>query len=300
MKHSIAVCNYNMASTVERSLRSMLDQTDETYEVVVVDGGSTDGSVAILRGLEAEYDRLRVVEREPDPDRHLGADRNRSFEEARGEFVLESLDTDDCYYDGVIEDFVDIFHQLRAAVDFEFVLSGKGLNIGPRSLLLEIPYRNLGGAEDRDWWRRLFAEDAIVWLEHEAPCEEIGYSMDLEAQIRRDIHGKITDFQVGIPFWDCIRYTLSHEHYGILEKRRSPPVEVLKRLYDLSTYPYAWIKARDRPQYSTAEAYRKKGAIERTIAHQQVTLSELEERYGVDIDTSGFSERGHRVFVDDA
>lgn len=299
-EHCIAVCNYNMADTVERSLRSMLDQTDETFEVVVVDGGSSDESVDILRSLASEYDRLRVVELESDSDRHLGADRNTSFEAADAPHVLESLDTDDLYYDGVISDFVDIYHQLRDQLEFDFVLSGTGLNVGPRDLLLEVPYRNLGGSEDRDWWRRLFARDALIWLDHNPPCEEIGYDMDLLAQIRRDVHGKVTDFQVGIGFWSCVRYTLWHEHYYILEKERGRPVELLKRLYDLASYPYAWARARSLPEYDTPPEFREKGAIERRIAEERCRVSELERRFDVEIDTSGFSDVGRSVFLDES
>ena len=38
--YSVCVCNYNMAETLEVSLKSVLDQLDERYEVVVVDDGS--------------------------------------------------------------------------------------------------------------------------------------------------------------------------------------------------------------------------------------------------------------------
>ena len=102
--YSIAVCNYNMSETLEKSLRSMVDQVpSDDYEVVVVDGGSTDGSRDILRRLEDEYEHLRAVLDRSDECDHLGGDRNISFEESRGDYVLESMDTDDRYFDGVAD-----------------------------------------------------------------------------------------------------------------------------------------------------------------------------------------------------
>jgi len=163
VQYSIAVCNYNMVDTIEESLRSMADQVDpEAFEVVVVDGGSTDGSRDILRELAAEYPHLRAVLDRSDECNWLGGDRNISFQESRGEYVLESMDTDDYYFDGIVEDFLRIYHTVERNRDGEFFFSGRGINVAPRSLLLDVPYYDLGGAEDRDLWRRLYARDALV------------------------------------------------------------------------------------------------------------------------------------------
>lgn len=76
-KYTVAMCNFNMADTVRQSLECILNQITPEFEVLVVDGGSTDGSVEILREMESEYEQLKLVECEFDPDRHLGADRPR-------------------------------------------------------------------------------------------------------------------------------------------------------------------------------------------------------------------------------
>lgn len=46
-KYTVVVCNLNMSATVERAVESILSQVDDDYEVLVVDGGSTDGSLEI-------------------------------------------------------------------------------------------------------------------------------------------------------------------------------------------------------------------------------------------------------------
>lgn len=295
-RYSIAVCNYNMADTLEPSLRSMLDQVDDRFEVVVVDGGSTDGSRDILRELDAEHDALRVVLDRSDENDWLGGDRNVSFEESRGEYVLESLDTDDRYYDGVIEDFVYIYHQLEAAVDRPFFLSGTGINMAPRDLLLDVPYYDLGGAEDRDFWRRLFARDALIWLDHGEVAEQIGYHKSLRDEIGRDLHGKICDFQSGISFWSAVEWTLSGGHPYILERERSPPAEIAKRAYDLVTLPYAYLKALPKDRHEAPREFRRKGTLERRIAEESMTLSELEAEYGFEVDREKLSEAGRRAY----
>lgn len=295
--YSIAVCNYNMADTLESSLRSMADQVPEDdYEVVVVDGGSTDGSRDILRSLEQEYPHLRAVLDRTDEYDNLGGDRNISFEESRGEYVLESMDTDDRYFEGIVEDFVSIYHQLEPGVDEPFFLSGTGINMAPQTLLLNVPYHDLGGAEDRDFWRRLFANDALVWLEHGPVSEEIGYHMNIRDEIRRDIHGKICDFQSGITLRSALMWSLRHEHYFILERDRGPVLNTLKKPYDFISHVYSYLKSRGREQYPTPSKFELKGALEQQIAEQKGTLSELTGRFGVNIDCSDFSENGRRAF----
>jgi glycosyltransferase involved in cell wall biosynthesis len=295
--YSIAVCNYNMAETLERSLRSMVDQVDpQEFEVVVVDGGSTDGSDEILRSLDDEYPNLRAVLNRSEECNHLGGDRNISFEESQGEYILESLDTDDRYFNGVIEDFVSIYHQLESGVGGQFFLSGTGINMAPRDLLLEVPYYDLGGAEDRDFWRRLFAQDALVWLEHSPVSEEIGYHMGLIDELQRDIHGKICDFQSGISLESALKWSLHHERHFILERDRGVLLNTLKRPYDFISHLYAYAKARGRKHHEAPPELEQKGSLERRIAEERGTLSELADRFGVDIDCTEFSENGKRAF----
>jgi len=275
----------------------MADQIDpEAYEVVVVDGGSTDGSRDILRRLDDEYPHVRAVLNRSNECNSLGGDRNISFEESRGEFVLESLDADDCYFDGVIEDFVSIYHHLESGIDDPFFLSGIGMNIAPRDLLLEVPYYDLGGAEDRDLYRRLMARDAMVWLEHGPVSEEIGYHMGLRDQLRRDVHGKICDFQSGISLTSALRWSLHHERHFILERDRGPLRNALKKPYDFASHVYAYLKARNREQHEAPPEFREKGSLERHIARKRATLPELADRFDVDIDPDEFSKAGQRAF----
>lgn len=296
--YSIAVCNYNMVETVGTAIRSMVEQADDRYEVVIVDGGSTDGSREVLADLANEYDRVRAVLNRADECDWLGGDRNISFEEARGEYVLESLDTDDFYHHGVIDDFIRVFHEVEASRTGEFFFSGRGLNVAPRDLLLDVPYHDVGGTEDRDLWRRLFDRDALVWFDHGQVACSLGYDFDLRGEVSRDLHGKETDFRTGVTLSSCIRYTLSAGHPYVLERERPFSLEVLKRGYDLLTYPYAYWRARGKVQWPAPEAYREKGTLEYTIVENQRTLPELESEYDFHLNRSEFSAAGRRAFVD--
>lgn len=91
---SVVVPCFNYGHFLEECLASLETQTFSRFEVLVVDGGSTDqGSLEHMRRLEATHPRnARFFYRE---GRHLlGCNRNFGIEHARGRYVL-SLDPDD-------------------------------------------------------------------------------------------------------------------------------------------------------------------------------------------------------------
>jgi len=208
------------------------------------------------------------------------------------------MDTDDYYFNGVVEDFLRIYHAVERNRDGKFFFSGRGINIAPRSLLIDVPYYDLGGAEDRDLWRRLYARGALVWFDHGQVAQSLGYDFDLHGEISRDIHGKICDFQSGVLLPSTIRWALVHEKLGVFERERSFPAEMAKRLYDLVTFPYAYLKAAGKERHEAPPEFRRKGALERKIVETRNTLPELESAYGFEVDRESFSKAGYEAFVE--
>lgn len=103
---SVVLATYNRAATLERAIRSVLAQTMEQLELIVVDDGSTDDTYTLLHQIEDT--RLRVL-RNPEPG-GAGAARNRGAAEARGKF-LAFQDSDDEWLTGKLE------QQLKLAED---------------------------------------------------------------------------------------------------------------------------------------------------------------------------------------
>ncbi len=82
---------FNRATVIADAVHSVLGQSHGDLEHLVVDDGSTDGTLAVVRALASEDERVRVVAAD-----HGGpaAARNRALEVARGGLVT-FLDSDD-------------------------------------------------------------------------------------------------------------------------------------------------------------------------------------------------------------
>jgi glycosyltransferase involved in cell wall biosynthesis len=90
---SILIPTYNRREFLAEALQSVREQTHGSFECVVVDGNSTDGTADLLDALDDDW--LRVHRH--DERRGLPAARNTGLELADGEYVL-FLDSDDLLY----------------------------------------------------------------------------------------------------------------------------------------------------------------------------------------------------------
>jgi glycosyltransferase involved in cell wall biosynthesis len=86
---SVVLPTYNRAGFLPDAIQSVLDQSFEKWELLVVDDGSTDETSIVVQGFRDP--RLRYLYQE---NAGVGAARNNGIAEARGEFVA-FLDSDD-------------------------------------------------------------------------------------------------------------------------------------------------------------------------------------------------------------
>lgn len=88
---SIVVPTYFSEKYLEKCLKSIVEQTYPSIEVIVCDGASADKTREIIARFERKYSFVRCIEKE---NEGVSASRNRGIEEARGEY-LQFVDSDD-------------------------------------------------------------------------------------------------------------------------------------------------------------------------------------------------------------
>jgi glycosyltransferase involved in cell wall biosynthesis len=125
---SLVMPSFNQAQFLDEALASVVSQDYTELEVIVMDGGSTDGSVEIIRRYE---DRLASWTSEP--DRGQVDALTRGFARAKGD-VLGWLNSDDVLLPGAITATVDALtadRSLLIAYGDNVLIDHEGHELGP-------------------------------------------------------------------------------------------------------------------------------------------------------------------------
>lgn len=97
---SVITPMYNAEKWIEETVRSVMAQSYEYWEMIVVDDCSTDCSAEIIQELQGEDSRIRYYRNEKNSG--VAAARNRAISFAQGQY-LAFLDSDDLWYPGKLQ-----------------------------------------------------------------------------------------------------------------------------------------------------------------------------------------------------
>jgi glycosyltransferase involved in cell wall biosynthesis len=130
---SVVICNYNYEAYIAQAINSAMQQGYPAHEVIVVDDGSTDGSLAIISGY-AQHPSIRIIRQSNGGQ--ISA-YNSGFAAATGDVVL-FLDSDDALLPDALGQVAIRFTEGVAKVHFKLALiDSKGQRKGgviPRKL----------------------------------------------------------------------------------------------------------------------------------------------------------------------
>jgi glycosyltransferase involved in cell wall biosynthesis len=235
---SIVTPSFNQARYLEAALLSVLEQDYPNLQYIVVDGGSTDGSLEIIKKYA---DRLAWWISEPDKG-HADA-LNKGFAHADGQ-IFAWLNSDDTYYPGAVSEAVAYLH---AHPDVGMVYGNADLTdhdgqvIG-RFASRQTDYRRLlrGSVHipqattfyRADLWRRLGPLDLSLFF---------GFDYDLWVRL-----AKISRLQYVPKLWATFR--LHGEGKSVRNDNRCYPDMI--RVYQREMgrqFSWLWLKAKLRP-----------------------------------------------------
>ena len=101
MSYSIITINYNNKEGLERTIKSVLSQTCQDFEYIIIDGGSTDGSADIIRRYAAH---ISYWVSEPDGGRYPAM--NKGIKHATGDY-LNFMNSGDTFHTSTVLEDID-------------------------------------------------------------------------------------------------------------------------------------------------------------------------------------------------
>jgi len=138
MTTTCLISNFNYASYVGDAIEGALRQTVSFDQIVVVDDGSTDGSLELLTTTYGNHPRIEIVAKANAGQLSCF---NEGFARATGDIVF-FLDADDVYEPDYVERALDVYARER---ECDFLYCGRRLFGQQDGLLLEYPHdRDLG------------------------------------------------------------------------------------------------------------------------------------------------------------
>jgi len=208
-KISIVTPSYNSIHTIRETIESVKNQDYPNIEHIVMDGGSTDGTLKILE----EYPHLKWISEKDEGHYHA---MNKGIQMATGE-AINILNADDCFCDGIVKKiatslakhpewdgafgdmiFVDdhgteIFRREEAYWDPQIVRLGFGIGQHQTLFIRKRTYNRLGLLRHKDF-KNCCDYEFLMRMAH-AGCK-IGSVHDYVVRYRYHQHGQSADERV--------------------------------------------------------------------------------------------------------
>lgn len=125
MRFSVITINYNNCEGLHQTVNSVLGQSYSDFEYIIIDGGSTDGSVDILK----EYsDKIQYWVSEPDNGIYHAM--NKGVAHAHGEYCI-FMNSGDCLYSQTVLERVDAENPVEDVVVGKVSIDKQGNIISP-------------------------------------------------------------------------------------------------------------------------------------------------------------------------
>lgn len=107
---SIIIPVYNAEKYINRCIKSIVNQSYQNLEIIIVNDGSTDDSLSICETLATQDNRIKVISQD---NGGVSKARNTGIRLAKGEYVM-FLDSDDYILPDMCKTMLDVLHSKQA------------------------------------------------------------------------------------------------------------------------------------------------------------------------------------------
>lgn len=159
---SVIVPVYNVENHVEKCLVSIMNQTYQHLEILVIDDGSTDDSGVICDRMAAEDSRIRVVHQK---NAGVSSARNKGLDICSGSYVL-FVDSDDWIEPEMVELMVSAIEKTNtdlAVCQINDVYPQEDGSFLPVRRNIITDFDNLDVINRYEFYLRVYSHSAILW-----------------------------------------------------------------------------------------------------------------------------------------
>lgn len=209
-KVSVVVPVYNAEKSIRRCVNSILTQTFNDYELLLVNDGSTDNSGAICNEYAKQDARVRVFHKD---NGGVSSARNLGMDNAQGEWIV-FVDSDDSVSDTYLSNLLSHSVQVDLVISYAEIVHMDNRRIKEQynNMIVTTDYDALFIYNDLNWhtspWAKLFkaslckdlrfvegmhiGEDLVFLYSYMLKCSKIYVSSDTDYKYFVDSQGSLT------------------------------------------------------------------------------------------------------------
>lgn len=131
---SIIIPVYNGENTIDKAICSVLNQSYDNIELIIIDDGSTDNTFDIIKSYK-NNNKIKLIRQS---NKGQAAARNRGLDESSGGYIL-FLDSDDTLEKNTVETLVNTAKKFEKC---DFIIFGFNVYFGEKSLRKPAPPSN--------------------------------------------------------------------------------------------------------------------------------------------------------------
>jgi len=206
---SILIPVFNREDLIEQTLNSIITQTYKNWECIIVDDGSTDKTLSVLKGLRIKHSRIKVYQRPDNLPKGANSCRNYAFNVCKGDYI-NWFDSDDIMHPEFLKTKLDAFND-----EINCVIS--------KTQFFSETINTISGKENRTFSSENLLEDFVTLKRSWYVCDpmwkksflkkEALFSLNLLKGQDRDFHIRmIQNVKINISFVDA--YLTYYRQHG--------------------------------------------------------------------------------------
>lgn len=217
-KVSLVIPVYNLEEVLSACLETVINQTYKNLEIILLDDGSADNSLAVCEAFGKQDSRIKVLHHK---NHGVSYTRNRGLKEATGDYLM-FLDGDDWVDTSMVAEYVNAAEENNA----DAVIGGLTVVAADKTTTLKKPERL--GLWGQEVWNMICFDTSGLFgyapnkLYRTALLQEHGITFDLKMYAQEDLDFALSAYDVCRTF--CFIDNVGY-HYRYSPGKRSHPYD---------------------------------------------------------------------------